>query len=398
MRGRGWTFSADLRMQVQKLWDKGSLLACIVNHKDEELLFPKRLMLKGPTSADLSNQFEHVRFWIADLLRGAIHYRLVMRDVNHRVLGQNALPDEVWVDHLEQALVWIGKGKEAKRFAKIVEMTRLRQPDLLPWIEQRPLKALELAEDWSRLLDIVTWLHMHPRPGIYMRQVDIPNIHSKFIEGYRHVLAEWFDRVLPVTYINTALSGASKFCSRYGFLDKPLRIRFRLLDTDLSWLPKGVDQDITLNQEAFNQLNPPVCRVFMTENEINFLSFPPLAGSMVIFGAGYGFDVLKEAVWLKQCSIYYWGDIDTHGFAILDQLRASFPHVYSFLMDRETLLAHQKQWVEEPQLVTRNLTRLLPKESALFEDLRIQRLGVKVRLEQERIGFQWVRDALQVYC
>ena len=33
------------------------------------------------------------------------------------------------------------------------------------------------------------------------------------------------------------------------------------------------------------------------------------------------------------------GDIDTHGFAILDTLRARFDHVESFLMDRDTLMA-----------------------------------------------------------
>ena len=33
-------------------------------------------------------------------------------------------------------------------------------------------------------------------------------------------------------------------------------------------------------------------------------------------------------------------DIDTHGFAILDPLRANFPQAQSFLMDRDTLPAH----------------------------------------------------------
>lgn len=62
--------------------------------------------------------------------------------------------------------------------------------------------------------------------------------------------------------------------------------------------------------------------------------------AMVIFGAGYGFDNLAEARWLGMLEIHYWGDIDTHGFAILNQLRKYFPHAQSLLMDRETLLAH----------------------------------------------------------
>jgi hypothetical protein len=49
---------------------------------------------------------------------------------------------------------------------------------------------------------------------------------------------------------------------------------------------------------------------------------------------GYGFDNLAAALWLQQKDIYYWGDIDTHGFAILNQLRGFFPHAVSFLMDQ----------------------------------------------------------------
>lgn len=58
----------------------------------------------------------------------------------------------------------------------------------------------------------------------------------------------------------------------------------------------------------------------------------------------YGWDALARSHWLKDCSIHYWGDIDTHGFGILDQLRGYFGHVDSFLMDRATLDAHAAVW------------------------------------------------------
>ncbi len=43
---------------------------------------------------------------------------------------------------------------------------------------------------------------------------------------------------------------------------------------------------------------------------------------------------LAQADWLARCQVSYWGDIDTHGFAILDQLRTYIPHAHSLLMDR----------------------------------------------------------------
>lgn len=104
-----------------------------------------------------------------------------------------------------------------------------------------------------------------------------------------------------------------------------------------------VAQDLALDAESFARLDPKVARVFITENEINFLAFPPIENSLVIFGAGYGFEMLRKAEWLARCHIHYWGDIDTHGFAILDQLRSQFDHVESLLMDRDTLLAFTSQ-------------------------------------------------------
>ena len=84
----------------------------------------------------------------------------------------------------------------------------------------------------------------------------------------------------------------------------------------------GTDNDLSVTTETFARLDPGITRVFITENEINFLAFPRVADSLVIFGAGYGFEMLDAARWLQERTLHYWGDIDTHGFAILDQLRA----------------------------------------------------------------------------
>jgi hypothetical protein len=92
--------------------------------------------------------------------------------------------------------------------------------------------------------------------------------------------------------------------------------------------------------------------------------------------------------------LHYWDGIDTHGFAILDQLRSHFAHVESFLMDRPTLMAHKMLWGEEADQVLHDLPRLIDPERALFDDLRDNRICKNLRLEQERIGFGRVRAAL----
>ena len=392
----GWTTPADLRRQVRRLWDRGVILASVAT---DETPFPKRLTLRRPGSTDLRDRFDEVRAWTA-ALRSMPHVRVTMREVRHRVSGTNSLPHEAWVDSLEDSVALLRKQSELGEFRRLVDRTRARRPALLAWAAKRPLRALQLTGDWPRLLDVVGWLEDHPRPGVYLRQMDVPGVHSKFVEAHRGVLGELLDLALSPELIDaSAPAGATGFARRYGFREKPERIRFRVLDPTRALLPAVPEgdapgQDVTLDTASFAALETGVSRVFITENEINFLAFPRVKEAMVIFGAGYGFESLGQARWLGEIRLHYWGDIDTHGFAILDALRARFRHVESFLMDRRTLLAFEPLWGTEDAPVDRDLPRLNAEERALYDDLRDNRIGRHVRLEQERIGFGWVSDAL----
>lgn len=388
-----WTRPADIKAQVQKLWDGGELLA---SHVAGVSLYPWRLKFKRPTSTELAAHFDEVRVWAVDL-RAMPNIRLVLREFRHRVHGTNAVPDEFWIDSLDACLAIIGKQHEFARFTAIGEDCRLREPSLMPWLNRRPLQALALADEWGRLIDIVAWCRRHPRPDVYVREVDIPGVDSKFIDLHRGVLAELLDLALPSEAIDTSANGAAQFARRYGFREKPQRIRFRVLDPTLSLVADSFAHDITLDAASFAALDPQVSRVFITENEINFLAFPASSVAIVIFGAGYGLEALRGASWLQRCRVCYWGDIDTHGFAILDQLRGLLPHAESFLMDRATLMRFASMHGKEDKPTLRDLTRLNADERALYDDLRDNRLGLNLRLEQERIGFEWVSAALALF-
>lgn len=386
-----WTTSAALRAQVQRAWDRGELLRAAVS---EAAIWPMRLGLKAPGAADVSDRFEAVREWVRTLAETP-HVRIEWRDWNHRVQGAQRLPAAVWVDSLQDALALIGQTRQAQRFQALWNLTAGAQPTLLAWLSRRPNQALDLADRWERLLAVVTWLQAHPRPNVYLRQVDAPGVHSKFIEAHRGVLTELLDLALVPEAVDPLATGVTQFARRYGFLDKPNRIRFRMLDAVLPGLPgcQGL-ADITLDATSFASLALRIERVFMTENETNFLAFPAAARAIVVFGAGYGWEALARADWLQRCHLHYWGDIDTHGFAILAQLRGHFPHASSFLMDRATLLAHRTFWGEESGPVRHDLRGLTAEEAGLYDDLRFDRIRPGLRLEQERIGYGWLTDHL----
>lgn len=387
---RAWTTLGDLKTQVNRLWDRGELVRPLVNG---DAFMPLRLVLKGPASSELAERFPEVRAWLADIAEIS-HIRFEWREVNHRILGLQRLPESAWVESLDDALALVGKRADAAKFRQMVEVTRAERPELLEWLAKRPIQAIGLHDRWSRLLDVVAWLHAHPHPGVYLRQVDIPGVHTKFIEANRGLLTELLDLVLPAECIVSERTGSAQFAARYGFLQKPNRIRFRVLDERIGFLPGAELPDVTLDATTFSTLSLPVRHVFITENETNFLAFPRVPGALVVFGSGYGWDALGRANWLQDCEIHYWGDIDTHGFAILNQLRGQFGHVSSLLMDRGTLMAHVAMWGKEPDQATYDLPLLNSTERAMYNDLRDNTIRLGLRLEQEHIGFGCLLAAL----
>lgn len=383
-----WTTPAAIRATLQRWWDDGRLLAARVRG---ESIFPCELALRQPTPAQMAERFDEVRAWIRALEEGE-DYRIVWRDINHRQLGRNRLPDKVWIDSDDAAWRMLGRRADVRRFDQVALTTLTAFPALRDWLARRALVVLEHATAWERVLICLRWLVAHPRPGLYLRQLDIPGVDTKFIEARKPLLGELLDVVLPAQALD---SDARQFEPRYGLLTKPAQLRFRVLDGAHAI---GGLTDLSVPVVQFARLVTQVERVFITENEINFLAFPDVPGAMVIFGGGYGIDRVAHIDWLARRELVYWGDIDTHGFAILDRLRSSFLHVRSLMMDEHTLHAHRQLWGEEEagKRYLGQLQRLTGQENALFEALRSNQLGECVRMEQERIGFRYVRAALDL--
>jgi hypothetical protein len=384
--GPGWSTPADVRSKIQRHWQAGRILADVAQ---AGALFPLRVTLKGPSSTELGSRFEDLRAWVTEL-QSVKQGRLELREINHRQLGPNTIPLAVWFDSADAACATIGTSRDLQRFRSLVALTESRCSELLAVLIRRPLDALAEADAWPVLLDIVEWLRAHPRPGIYVRQVDVPGVHTKFIEQHRRMLGAMLELVLPESAIDPT-AGTNDFVRRYGFAPRPRIIRFRALDPELRLASRDVDFQYSLTAADFGRIEPPK-RVFITENEINFLAFPDSPGAMVVFGAGSGFDHLPHVPWLADVPVHYWGDIDTHGMAILDQLRGFAPHAESLMMDSETLMMHQGFWGTEDTPTTRDLGRLTHAELALYDDLRDNRIRANLRLEQERIRFGWVRS------
>jgi len=385
-----------LHKKIERYWNGGRVLRAWMGQ--EPGLFPLHIGVGRPTARALVDDFSRLRDWKRALEQGssADDYRIEYREINHRQLGSQKLPAQLLFDTPDAVVSYLGKHRAFERFKQLHGLIVERQPALQPWLHAHPMKALEQGEHWESLLTVIAYFQSHPRPNRYLRELSISAVDSKFIEARKGLIAQLLDHALPPEAIDLRVTGLSRhgFERRYGLkYDQPL-IRFRLLDRVVAGTFGGID-DISLPLAQFHRLDPPVSRVFITENKINGLSFPEVPGSMVIFGLGYGIAALQSIPWLQRCEIQYWGDIDTHGFAMLSQLRGYYPQARSLLMDRETLQSQPQAWVvEEGKRMVARLQNLTDAEQACYRLLCDDTLGNNIRLEQERVPFERLINAL----
>ncbi|WP_088225987.1 DUF3322 domain-containing protein [Desulfosporosinus sp. FKB] len=386
-----WSDSLWIREQLRRKWDSGQILRSLLMPDD---LFPLRILLKRPQRSEVNENFAEISRWIQSLKKQSkqetgFGYELVEKEIVHRQSGRNLLPTHALIPTMKDALRLLRKEREGDKFLELARLIQEEWPVLQEWILKHPHKVLAAGADWSGILAVLSWFFSHPRCGLYLRQLDIPGIDTKFVEQRKGLLTELLNIILPDEAIDHS---APSFELRYGLQAKPVQVRLRFLDRQ-QYL-KGIS-DLTIPVEQLAEFKSPASKVFITENEINGLCFPDIKEALVIFGLGYGVEVLKSVLWLKEKEIYYWGDIDTHGFAILDQVRSFLPQAQSLLMNERILMSHQHLWVIEEKPSFTQLNRLTADENQLLSSLQNNTWGQGVRLEQERVSFQDVKGAVE---
>lgn len=376
----GWTTAADIRTRVRRRWDDGSILRALA----AELPCPViDIALRGPKPAEIGDDLEAVRSWIAALQAGSragVRYTLRYASIGGRLIGRNELPSRAVVQSYEQTVALLGVGDQVRSYENVLSVVEA-EAAVSAWVRNNPLRALEVASSWPTLLSAYRWLRTARNSGRYLREVTAPGIDTKFIERHRPLLAQLLN--VPAT--------ATGFLRALGLSTKPETLRLRLSP---ALRPIGGLSDLNARVDELATLNLTVGSAVVIENEITFLSVPVPADGVVLWGKGFEVDRVGSMPWLGGVDVTYWGDLDTHGFAILNRLRAWLPQSRSILMDRQTLLAHQDRWVVEDSPATSHLDRLTAQEQLLYQDLVTDRLGERIRLEQERIDWDWVVERL----
>jgi len=368
-----WSTPDDVAARLRRRWRSGELLRAYAAGSAFE---PVEVPLRGPRAGELGADLSRVRAWADRLTRAAPgRYDLVTRAVGARSVGASELPARAVVGSWEQAWRLLDVAGEVEQLDRVLREV-VADEGASAWVRTRPLEALAVPEEgWPGLLSALLWLREARGSGRFLREISAPGVDTKLVERHRGVIAA----ILGVR------AGAEAFVDDLGLRVRPARLRLRL-GRDVA---VGGLSDLAAPVEELAALDLAIGSAVVIENETTFLSAPVPSDGVVVFGEGFRVSRAGALPWLREVSVHYWGDLDTHGFAILDQLRAWLPQTRSFLMDRDTLLAHRERWVAEPSPTAASLPRLDEVEAGVYEDLVTDRYADRVRLEQERIDWSW---------
>jgi hypothetical protein len=350
--------------------------------------WPVAIPLGAPTERQAQAQRDAVLHWETRWRRWQGEGELIWAQRRWRGIGDQELPERLLLHSPEQLVAWLGEGERWQRGCSRRQRLLERWPRLGGGIARYFSVLADAPEqDFQRLVSVLEWLIRNPASGLYVRQLPVAGIHTKWVEARKALLMS----------LLRAIRGDGEdgdFFRVTGIRHEPASLRFRLLDDRLRRLTGGLG-DIAAPVDEIAGVELPVERVLIVENLKTGLAFEDLPGTLLVMGLGYAVDLLEPIAWMRRVPCWYWGDIDTHGFAILNRLRHHLPDVRSLLMDEATLVGHLALCgTEENQAGSSDLDALEEPERRLCTELMENRWGERIRLEQERIGWSYAWERI----
>ena len=311
-------------------------------------------------------------------------YSVEYQKVKTKKHGEQDIPVSISFPTEHDFLKFIGREQDTINFRRNVENILSKFPTLTDWICKYPNKVLDNCEVWGDLLKVCKYFMKTPKPQLYIRELPI-RVHTKFIERKKDIIKELLEFLIPEVINEDEKRFERRFNLKY---DEPL-VRFRILDKKVGKELFSCLEDLSIPISQFSQLDIPISKVYIVENKMNMLTFPYIENSIVIWGHGFGVDIMKDVEWLHTKRIYYWGDLDAQGFQILSEFRTYFSHVESFLMDKETFDKFSENDKGTITTVEKNL-HLTQEEHEIYAYLKENNL----RLEQEKIPFEYASERI----
>lgn len=331
--------------------------------------------LHRPTEAEVAADPDAVAAWVRSW-RGIQVPGLEVTWVERRwpVFGRQRVPERI--SATPSAIAELAGRREQWRHATAAA-DRVRQlwpsADLAEAVvAAAPALSALAPRQVEQLVAVLEWVASHPSEVVWERELPVAGIDTKWWERNRS-LVEPFAAVLARSEGGVPLRGEVQFL-------------VHLLDDELSPGPRQFSTGLA----GLHQMRISPAVVLLCENRTTVATLPALPGVVAVHSMGLSAPLLAEVDWIAGAPVIYWGDLDSHGFRLLGNLRRRLPEVQSVLMDALTLETHLVLAEREPQPFRGEIGYLTVRERDVLAVLRKNDL----RLEQERIGRDYAREAL----
>jgi len=373
-------------ISVNQLRDKASrkywsVLKALLNG---ETMFPLNIR----ADKTLPESFAAMHRAMEELVRHSLEktgsgYRLSFAERKTRKHGMQSVPVRITFDSLSHYLTFTGKNEEAAHILRRSEKLCSDIPQLTDWVRENPGKTAKYLHHWEEITRVLLYFRDAPRRWLYIRELPI-DVQTKFIENHTAILQELLEILIPEQINRYGVT----FEERFHLKSPEPMVRLRRLDQSLHHLLFTVNDDPALPADEFNRLDINCRYVVITENRMTYLTLPSMNDTIAIYGGGFGVEILKNAQWLRQKAVIYWGDIDAHGFIILSRVRQFFPSTISIMMDEATFRQFSGLCRAGAGCIKTDGThlRLTDGEAKFFRRVAINNL----RLEQEHISQDYI--------
>lgn len=380
----------DVFRLLEKLEDDGGLYKALAYNRED---FCMEIPIAAPYKL-LSRQYEQDAFnsifsWVDSWKTfdknnsfGDVEY------ASKRIgtLRPSAVPVRLVLHDIESCFAYIHKDAEMKCFLEAYNRLQEHNALLRKWA----LKEYKLfrypcpkLDDFEKVADKIATVVPEDAPYIFKRELEIPGVDTKFFEKNIEAIREMYNVLHDTKFVN--LSELNQVLHIIKPPEDKEFIPIRFLDS------KYRVDNITIMKIHYTELSRLTMRpkkVYIVENKETFYHFPIISGSVVIFGAGISVSgLLKDIPFIQEADdVYYWSDLDTNGFQMLNNMRKIYPKLRSFLMDMETVMLTKQFAVEDTGSVMAGFDQLTPSENECFDYLQQRRL----RIEQEKIPWSYV--------
>ena len=228
-----WTNVDELVATLRKRWDSGRYAR---DYAAGLPWIPLELPVRAPTAAELLDRFDEAVRWAETFRRqsstaaGRERFSVEYRTVKGRNLGANSVPARIRIDTFEQLCSLLNTTGEVNALDAVMKQTGAAVPALIPWVITHPLRAIQHAERWSDVLATVAFIAENDTTGLYLRQIDVEGVDTKFVECHQKLLDDLLTALLPPERIDSRFATA-EFTRRFGFRPKPGYTRLPALES-----------------------------------------------------------------------------------------------------------------------------------------------------------------------